>query len=235
MQSIDRRSVVNHRQARALLDAVAAQKPSGPRLVAFFGLIYYAALRPEEAVNLRWNDLFLPPEGNEGMWGELRLSESAPYVGRQWTDDGDLRDTRALKHRLDGESRIVPLPPDLVTILRDHSRQFPDGADGRLFYGIHADVLPTITYRRAWKAARRTALSESEQASPLAQRPYDLRHAAVSTWLNAGVPAPQVAEWAGHGVDVLLRIYAKCVEGQEPIAKMRIALALQEGLDADNA
>lgn len=34
-------------------------------------------------------------------------------------------------------------------------------------------------------------------ASPLAKRPYDLRRAAVSTWLNSGVPATKVAEWAG--------------------------------------
>jgi len=56
----------------------------------------------------------------------------------------------------------------------------------------------------------------------LARRPYDLRHAAVSTWLNAGVPAPQVAEWAGHSVDVLLRVYAKCISGQQHDAMRRI-------------
>ena len=40
-----------------------------------------------------------------------------------------------------------------------------------------------------------------------------LRHAAVSTWLNGGVPPTQVAEWAGHSVAVLLRVYAKCIAG----------------------
>jgi hypothetical protein len=38
------------------------------------------------------------------------------------------------------------------------------------------------------------ALTPAEVASPLARRPYDLRHAAVSTWLNAGLTATQVAE-----------------------------------------
>lgn len=52
--------------------------------------------------------------------------------------------------------------------------------------------------------------------------PYSLRHAAVSTWLNAGVPATRVAEWAGHSVDVLLRVYAKCIAGQQDEAKRRI-------------
>jgi hypothetical protein len=37
-------------------------------------------------------------------------------------------------------------------------------------------------------------------------------------WLNGGVYPTQVAEWAGHGVDVLLRIYAKCNAGQNELA-----------------
>jgi hypothetical protein len=36
----------------------------------------------------------------------------------------------------------------------------------------------------------------------------------VSTLLNAAVPRAQVAESAGHGVEVLLRVYAKCISGQ---------------------
>jgi hypothetical protein len=65
-------------------------------------------------------------------------------------------------------------------------------------------------------------LAGQEAASLLARRPYDLRRAAVSTWLNAGVPAPQVADWAGHSVDVLLPVYAKCISGQQHEAKRRI-------------
>ena len=59
--------------------------------------------------------------------------------------------------------------------------------------------------------------------------PYDLRHAAVSLWLNAGVPATQVAGWAGHSVHVLMRVYAKCVYGQEEAARLRVEAAL--GID----
>jgi hypothetical protein len=55
------------------------------------------------------------------------------------------------------------------------------------------------------------ALTVAEQVSPLARRPYDLRHACLSTRLNGGVFPTQVAEWAGHSADVLLRIYVKCV------------------------
>jgi integrase len=77
-----------------------------------------------------------------------------------------------------------------------------------------------------WQKARGAALTEAEQRGPLAKVPYHLRHAAVSLWLNAGVPAPQVAEWAGHSVNVLMRIYAKCLDGQDEAARRRIEAAL---------
>ena len=72
------------------------------------------------------------------------------------------------------------------------------------------------------------ALTPAEQASPLARRPYDLRHTCLSRWLNGDVYPTQVAEWVGHSVDVLLRIYAKCVTGQDELAKRRITEALRQ-------
>ncbi|MBA8825931.1 hypothetical protein FHX42_003297 [Saccharopolyspora lacisalsi] len=49
----------------------------------------------------------------------------------------------------------------------------------------------------------------------------------MSTWLNAGVPPTQVAEWAGHSVTVLLQIYAKTLVGQEEAARRRVQQALE--------
>jgi hypothetical protein len=71
-------------------------------------------------------------------------------------------------------------------------------------------------------------LPPAEYASPLVKRVYDLQHACVSTGLNGGVPAAQVAEWAGHSVAVLLKVYAKCIDGQDQIAKRRIEDALRD-------
>ena len=47
--------------------------------------------------------------------------------------------------------------------------------------------------------------------------------------MNGGVYPTQVAEWAGHSVDVLLRIYATCIVGQDELAKRRISEALRQG------
>jgi hypothetical protein len=57
---------------------------------------------------------------------------------------------------------------------------------------------------------------------------YDLRHARVSTWLNGGVPPARVAEWAGHSVAVLLKVYAKCIDGQDELASRRIEEARRD-------
>ena len=222
VQTVDRRVVVNPGQARELLDAVALEKPSGDRLVAFFGAMYYAALRPGEAVTLRKSNLSLPANG----WGELLLESSIPEAGASWTDGGRRREERQLKHRARGETRVVPYPPALTTLLHSHLDSFGTGPDGLLIRGVRGGELAESTYCRVWRKARVTALNAEEAASPLARRPYDLRHAAVSTWLNAGVPATQVAAWAGHSVAVLLQIYAKCLAGQEDAARRRIDAAL---------
>jgi hypothetical protein len=34
-------------------------------------------------------------------------------------------------------------------------------------------------------------------------------------------------EWAGHSVAILLKVYAKCIDGQDQIAKRRIEDALR--------
>jgi hypothetical protein len=56
-----------------------------------------------------------------------------------------------------------------------------------------------------------------------------LRHAAVSTWLNAGVPPADVAQWAGHSVEILLKIYAKCLDGGMELLRKRVQEALGHG------
>ncbi len=225
VKGVDRRVVVNPGQARALLAAVSRQKPSGPSLVAFFGSMYFAALRPAEAATLRKSNLALPAEG----WGELLLESSTPEAGASWTDSGLRREERQLKHRAKGETRVVPCAPELTALLHEHLETFGTGPDGLLFRGVRGGQLAESTYCRTWRRAREDALTAEETASPLARRPYDLRHAAVSTWLNAGVPSTQVAEWAGHSVAVLLQIYAKCIAGQQDAARRRIAAALGEG------
>lgn len=38
-------------------------------------------------------------------------------------------------------------------------------------------------------------------------RPYDCRHTAISRWIEAGIPVPQVAAWAGNTSEVIFKHY----------------------------
>jgi Site-specific recombinase XerD len=131
VHEVDKRRVVNPVQARTLLEAVRTQRRSGPRLVAYFGCLYFAALRPEEAVSLAKKNLSLPVEG----WGELHLEQAEPYAGKDWTDSARNRDRRQLKHREHGETRTVPCPPELTALLHEHLAEFGTAPDGRCSSG----------------------------------------------------------------------------------------------------
>ncbi|MFF3867581.1 hypothetical protein [Micromonospora sp. NPDC001898] len=50
-------------------------------------------------------------------------------------------------------------------------------------------MVPSSTYSRVWGEVRTLSLTPDRATSPLAGRP----HAGVSLWLNAGLPAPEVA------------------------------------------
>jgi hypothetical protein len=89
-------------------------------------------------------------------------------------------------------------------LLHAHVTEHGTTPDGRLFRGVRGGGLAESTYCRVWRKARVQALTAAEAASPLAGRLYDLRHAAVSTRLNAGVPSPPRSPQApGHSLAVL--------------------------------
>lgn len=222
---VDPQVVINRRQAEELLIAVSYQGRIGPRLVAFFACLYFAGLRPGEAVELRVDrSLDLPATDD---WGTLYLRESAPTVGTAWSESGRRRDPRQLKHRAEEEVRPVPCHPALTGYLHRHIEQFGTAPDGRLFRGERGGDLSESVYGRAWQGARLLAFTPPIANSPLARRPYDLRHACLSTWLNGGVEPIQVAEWAGNSVQVLLKVYAKCIADRDQVNRRRIEAAFR--------
>jgi integrase len=223
VQIVDRRRVANPVQARSLLQAVGELSLSGPRMVAFYGCLYFAGLRPEEAAALSKRNLDLPESG----WGWLHLDGAEPHAGREWTDTGRNRDRRQLKQRERGETRSAPCPPELTALIHAHIAAYGLAPNGRLFRGErNNEELPKGTINKVWRLARAAVFIPEVLATPLAETPYDLRHAAVSTWLNGGVPAADVAAWAGHSVEILLKIYAKCLDGGTELLRQRVQWAL---------
>ena len=215
-------AVASPAQVRAILAQVSHVRPE---LAAFFGCLYYAALRPEEAVALRRDDLILPAHGR----GKIILANACPRTGTAWTSTGGPHEARGLKHRPDGTIRVIPIPPVLVCALRRHLRDHGTAPDGRLFRGTRGGMLSESVYGRAWHAARQAALGPELAATALARRPYDLRYAALSLWLNASGAPAEVAARAGNGTRVLHEVYLHCIDGKDDLVSQRI----EDALDAD--
>ncbi|MFC8822572.1 tyrosine-type recombinase/integrase [Streptomyces rochei] len=228
---VDPRVLVNAVQARQLLTAVSYvgswDRCRGRRLAAFYAVLYYAGLRPAEAVGLRAPDCHLPEQG----WGTLTLRETRPVSGKQWTDSGERHDRRGLKAREASTDRLVPIPPVLVAILQAHLKEFGTAKKRRVFGNERGGVVGSSTYWRVWEEAREYALPPARIDSPLAGRPYDLRHACITRWLNAGVPIAEVARRVGNSPEVIHRRYHGCIDGHEEAANAKIARILEEDGD----
>ena len=209
-------------QVRAILAQVARTRPE---LAAFFGCLYYAALRPEEAVALRRANLILPARG--------QARSSSPPPARAQEPPGPAPAPRSSR----GASSTAPAAPSASspsrrswpTCSRSHLGDYGTTPDGRLFRGTRGGMLSESVYGRAWHAARQAALGPGLTATPLARRPYDLRHAALSLWLNAtGAPA-QIAARAGNSTRVLHEVYLHCISGHNNLVSQQIENALAEG------
>ena len=220
--TVDPRAVGSPALVADMLQACATiGKRQGPRFVAFYACMFYALMRPSEVAALTREACHLPNQG----WGHLTFTDASPAAGKAYTDDGQVHEHRGLKGRTKGRPsprarrpvRKVPIPPELVELLRTHTQTFGVAPDGRLFRSESGNPLQPSTWWQVWQKVRAASLTVEQQASPLMKRPYDLRHSGVTWRLNSGVPPAEVAAWAGHSVEVLMRTYARCVTGLEDV------------------
>ncbi|UOY00294.1 tyrosine-type recombinase/integrase [Blastococcus sp. PRF04-17] len=171
------------------------------RLVAYFGLLGLAGLRPAEARAVRVSWLFLPDHG----WGHLILAGRLAAPGQRFTPDGERDEEGALKWQPAGVTRAVPLPPRLVALLRRHIAQFGLAGDDRLFVDPNGKVLNADKISGVWRAAKAVALAGDDRFAAL--KPYGLRHTRATYLLAAGMDEGQVAAWLGHSTWVLNNVY----------------------------
>jgi hypothetical protein len=127
----------------------------------------------------------------------------------------------------------VPIPPWLVRSLRHHIDPFGTAPDGRLFRNERNGIIGSTTYSRVWEEARRLAVTPGQVASPLAGRPCDLRHAALTTWLNAGIGRAEVSKRAGDTIEVLLRRYGGCLDKHADAINRRTEQAMTADIAAE--
>jgi len=107
-------------------------------------------MRPSEVAALTREGCHLPGSG----WGHLIFADSSPAAGRAYIDDGQVHEHRGPKGRTKGRPnptarrpvRKVPIPPELVQLLRAHLEQFGTAPDGRLFHSESGNPLQPSTW-----------------------------------------------------------------------------------------
>jgi integrase len=219
---------VDRAVARDLIQAAGERGPREEHLKAFFGCLYYAAMRPPEVAAVGNTACVLPDAAEHDAWGELVPGESHSEVGSGWTDNGLPYENRGLKRRARKATRTVPIPPELVDLLREHRKKYGTAPDGRLFRAAGGGRVRSTEYTEMWQAAGEKALLPEDRDTPLAEVPYSLRHAGVSLWIKAGVDPVEVARRAGHSPAVLWRFYAKILRGVQHQANELISRALAD-------
>lgn len=178
-------------EARAILDVVA-----GHRVGPLVTTALWTGLRLGELLALTWDRVDL--DGRT-----LRVTESLSRVRREthvW----------ATKNR--SSTRTVPVPAPLVSVLSDHKRRQRElrRAAGDEWDGSWGDLVFTRPTGEPLNGT--TASSEFKallRAGGLPQRRFhDLRHAAATLWLAAGVDLKTVSSLLGHStIAVTANIY----------------------------
>jgi len=175
------------------------------------------------------------PASRRTRAGRDMLTVASPAAGRDFSDDGRVHEARGLKGRPRQAAarlatRNVPIPPELVALLRDRIERFGTGEDGRLFRSANGNPIQSCTWWQVWRKVRRLALTPEQFATPLMRRRYDLRRSGITWRLNPGVPATEIAAWAGHSVEMLMRVYARCVAGLQDVWIARMEATLPDSL-----
>ena len=185
--------------------AIASHQPGSLTYQVMTAVAYYAGLRPSEVVMLRSSCLHLPAMG----WGRIDVVEADV----SFDEPGEPKTG----------PRSVPIPPRLVEILRNWVKEGGFTPDELIFRTRTGQRPSGSNWARAWQRGLRQI-----GHSPL--RVYDCRHAAATTWLQAGAPLGEVARRLGHSVETLVSTYVGALVGDESVANSKIESALSVGV-----
>lgn len=214
-RAVEREAIPSLAQGLELVELIATYGREGARHAPFFLCILLAGLRPSEVAFLHDVDLDLLDSG----WGTVKVWGGTVVPGRRYTETDRQWEDEDQKWRPSGSpARQVPIPPRLVTALREHIAHYGTSEEGRLFVNTHTNPLSSANTGKAWRWARaqlwparrdaRGVLLDRRFQHPFYNvRPYALRHTNASTLIGR-MPDAEVARRLGHSVDVLRRIYA---------------------------
>lgn len=167
-------------------------------------VILLAGLRPGEARALRIENVNLPLAG----WGALEVREAYTSTAPK---SGDANHPKT-------NNRSVPIPPILVNELR---RVIGNRTTGLLGQSPRGLQVSDKKLEQAW----RNVCPNTNWV------PYSLRHAAATSWIQAGVSPAVVARRLGHSVPTLFEKYVNFMIGDDEPANDRIETLLRESYD----
>ncbi len=155
-------------------------------------------LRVTEGKNWRhYAELMLQTGMRTGEVRALRwkdVKDSSVYVHQNYTLTHGLKNSTKTN-----ETRWVPLNQTVKDILN----QTPE---------VDEFIFPWNRYTfQSWFYDRMKELKENQMIEKR-YRPYDLRHTAISRWIEAGIPVAQVAKWAGNSTEVIFQHYCNVTQ-----------------------
>ena len=160
-----------------------------------------AAKRTHKNVDWSWyTEFMLQTAMRTGEVRALRwddIKDNKILVHQNWTLTHGLKDSTKTNKK-----RWVPLNGKCQDILAQLSQDQE--------YIFPWDRLAFQSYFRK----KLKPLHEVELISHL-YRPYDCRHTAISRWIEAGIPVPQVANWAGNTSEIIFKHYCNTTREYE--------------------
>lgn len=221
VQAVDKDVVLSPAQVWELAEACATVSDRAGVYRAYVATMGLCGLRPGEAAGLQLGDVELPD--TDGAVGWLTVRRTLRPVADRWLLDGEDCDHGPLKGRGSDEERRVPVPTALVPVLRAHIAQYRDSAtlDSPVFISVGGSPIDPSRFKRdVWVKAVPTLWT----SGPLARlRRHDLRHAACSMWLQAGVALKLACQWSGHAtLSVFLDVYQGLMPSDEEVGLARL-------------
>ncbi len=150
---VDVRTLPGPAAMAAAIDAIITQQPGSKTYRMMIAVAYYAGLRPSEVVMLRVRSCELPTEG----WGRLEVTEA----DISFDEPGEPKTG----------PRSVPIPPVLVSMLREWIDQNKLDAPGRLLFRTRNDTRPAARTGHGHGTAPSKRSARSRCASTTADTP----------------------------------------------------------------
>jgi integrase len=219
--------VMNQRQVGHLAHTCGTIQPRARAFVLIQGV---CGLRPSEARELRRRDLDV-----DIIPATVTVRGSRTDVPDRFLDPGESR-RRPLKGRGRRARRVIPIPRHVVPIVREHLDRYVDNdPDALVFTSLTGKPINMSNFHRdVWHTARTRTFPAGSRLRSV--RRHDLRHAAITTWLNAGVTIKTCQRWSGHKrASVLLDTYLGVTVDDSALSVRRVEDALDAAYDGDQA